>query len=382
MSIVGIDASNLRDGGGRTHLTELLKAAPLDCGIERVIVWASPSTIDTLPTRPWLELRVERVLDGPLPARLFWQRIVLPTLARKHRLSVLFAPGGRAYASCARVVMCRNLLPFEPQERSRYAGVERARLEMLRVSQRASFESADGLIFLSDYARSVVFPMLRQRPRYVETIPHGVASRFRTERPASPRRLDECSPGDPFRLLYVSFLAPYKHQARVARAVTDLQKRMPISIDFVGRPNSPATERAFRAELSELDPNARFLHYHGHVEHSSLPTVYRSADAFVFASSCENLANVLLEAMASGLPIASSWRGPMPEMLGDASVFFDPESVPSIVSALEMLVRDHGLRQTIAARAQQRAAQYNWERTAERTFALLRSVVKENLVHA
>ena len=108
--------------------------------------------------------------------------------------------------------------------------------------------------------------------------------------------------------------------------------------------------------------------------HADLVRLYHDADAFVFASSCENMPNILLEAMAAGLPIASSNRGPMPEILGDAGVLFDPESVDDVEVALATLVNDHDSRTRWASDAYERASQYSWSQCADATFRFLAEV--------
>jgi glycosyltransferase involved in cell wall biosynthesis len=85
--------------------------------------------------------------------------------------------------------------------------------------------------------------------------------------------------------------------------------------------------------------------------------------------------NTLVEAMAAGLPIACSNRGPMPEVLGDAGAFFDPENVQSIVDSVEQLLRDPNLRNACAARAEILARQYSWARCGAETWAFLRTIV-------
>ena len=62
------------------------------------------------------------------------------------------------------------------------------------------------------------------------------------------------------------------------------------------------------------------------IPYHELHSEYKDADLGVFASSCENLPIILIEKMASGLPIACSNKGPMPEVLGSAGVYFDPEN--------------------------------------------------------
>jgi glycosyltransferase involved in cell wall biosynthesis len=129
--------------------------------------------------------------------------------------------------------------------------------------------------------------------------------------------------------------------------------------------------------LTREDPSGAFLHYHDFVSFDLLPALYGSADAFVFASSCENMPNILLEAMASGLPIASSNRGPMSEVLGRAGLYFDPEQPTSIANAMERLMLDPALRQRCASTSFALSEAYSWERCARDTFAFLARVVRE-----
>jgi glycosyltransferase involved in cell wall biosynthesis len=172
----------------------------------------------------------------------------------------------------------------------------------------------------------------------------------------------------------VSTVDLYKHQWHVVEACAHLRARgMPMTLDLVGSAYPPAFAR-LDAAVERLDPGRRFVRYAGAVDHDALPARYHAADAFVFASSCENMPNVLLEAMAAGLPIACAERGPMPSVLGDAGVYFDPESPGTIAAALERLAADPALRSDLARRAHERALAYSWARTAADTFAFLADI--------
>ena len=80
--------------------------------------------------------------------------------------------------------------------------------------------------------------------------------------------------------------------------------------------------------------------------------------------------------MAAGLPIACSDRGPMPEILQEAGVYFNPEDVPSIADAVARVVSDPELRTRIAERARTLSGQYSWERCAKETWTLLHAVAQ------
>ncbi|MFH1733770.1 MAG: glycosyltransferase [bacterium] len=114
----------------------------------------------------------------------------------------------------------------------------------------------------------------------------------------------------------------------------------------------------------------------GFVGHNELPSLFANADLFAFASSCENLPVTLLEAMATGLPIACSNRGPMPEVLKDGGVYFDPENLESIGVAIEKVINNKDLRICIAKRAKELSEQYSWDRCAAETWDFLRTIAE------
>jgi glycosyltransferase involved in cell wall biosynthesis len=376
---VCIDASNISGGGGVTHLVELLRQVDAEAaGIERVVLWAPARTLAHVEERPWLAKRTEPALDGGLLGRSMWQRNRLGSLARADGCDILFVPGGTFATSFRPVVtMSRNLLPFETREWRRYgASWLAAKFLALRWTQARSFKAANGTIFLTHYARDVVTACTGPLPGTTALVPHGVDTRFNAAQPAC-RSLAECSAEQPFRIVYVSIIDVYKHQDHMARAVAGLRARgLPVCLELVGPAYIPALRR-LNETLREVDPDGVAVRLVGSVPHAELPAVYARADLAVFASSCENMPNVLLEMMASGVPIACSDRGPMPEVLGDG-VYFDPEQPASIAAAIERLAASPALRRQVAEAAAHRAAGFTWRRCATDTFAFLRDVAQQH----
>jgi glycosyltransferase involved in cell wall biosynthesis len=249
---------------------------------------------------------------------------------------------------------------------------------LLRWSQARCFRKADGVIFLSKYARSVVSRAARLNGEQ-PIIPHGVNRSFYLP-PREQKPIAAYSAKEPFRFLYVSKVEPYKHQWRVVEAVARLRRSgLPVALDLIGGPECPMSKRRLIKTILHEDPAGEFIHYLDHVPYSELPGFYHRSDGFVFASSCENLPNILLEAMAAGLPIACSRRGPMPEVLGDAGVYFDPERKEEITGALWALLDDPALRERCARQAFEQAQGYSWERCARETFSYLVEVAQTAL---
>ena len=84
-----------------------------------------------------------------------------------------------------------------------------------------------------------------------------------------------------------------------------------------------------------------------------------------------------VEAMACGTPVVSSRAGSLPEVVGDAGVYFDPTDVGSIAAAIESLLNDQGRRESLARRALQQAALFTWDASARALLACFDELAHE-----
>lgn len=377
---IGIDASNLRSGGSITHLEGILRhGTPTHAGIDSVLVWGSAALTVRLRkiSRPGLRFIHEPILDRGLLSRMWWKSRELPQLLKQFDCNLLYVPAGACPTSFHPVVtMSRNLLPFEAREYRRFGKTSWMywKMKLLQRSQVNSFRHADGVIFLTDHAKRVVTKITGKVRGQQIIIPHGIDDSFRAA-PRSQRAAGDYHFERPYRFLYVSKIDAPKHQWHVARAVAELRKDgLPIAIDFVGPTDWQPGLKKLQQVTAEVDPQAKFIRHLPGVPHAELPQTYQQADAFVFASSCENMPNILIEAMAAGLPIAVAERGPMPQIVGSHGAYFDPESPGSIAACLRKVFEDAEARAVWAEATFQAAEQYSWKRCADDTFAFLANV--------
>jgi glycosyltransferase involved in cell wall biosynthesis len=376
--IIGIDASNIRSGGTVAHLSELLRAAdPTRHGFSQITVWAEQSMLNRIEDRSWLVKVHVPLLDQNLLHRLYWQSFRASRLAQRSGCHVRFVPSGIVLGDFRPfVTMSHNLLPFEWREIRRYGiSWQMLRNLLLRYIQSKSFRAADGLIFLSRYAKDKVMGVIRMSSGKTVIVPHGVHDRFFLM-PREQLEISKYSKGNPFRILYVSTVDMYKHQWLVAEAVSQLRASgLPVVLDLVGSAYPPALKR-LGDTLKRVDPKGEYVRYLGAISHSELHVRYAEANLCIFASSCENMPNILLEGMASGLPIACSDRGPMPEVLGDAGIYFDPENPQDIARALREMIDSPELRAMKASASFRRVQVYSWQRCANETFGFLAEVAR------
>jgi glycosyltransferase involved in cell wall biosynthesis len=377
---LAIDASNLIMGGGVTHLVELLRAAdPAAYGIEKIIVWARAATLARIEDRPWLEKRTDPALEGNYLRRAVWQCWQLGKLARAAGADLMFVPGGSMVSPLRpAVTMSRNMLPFEWRELKRFGlSATGLKLLLLRWTQSASLKQADGTIFLTRYAYQAITRITGTLKGSTSIIPHGVDERFCRE-PRLQRSLDELSEADPLRIIYVSTVDVYKHQWSVVEAVGRLRREgLFVRLDLYGPDSGRAMPRLVAA-IDKTDSAGDFIRYWGPIDYDELDTRYSAADLCVFASSCENMPNILVESMAAALPIACSELGPMPEILGDAGIYFDPQNPDSIADAIRTLAVSPELRSQKAAAAAAAARQFSWSRCAHETLGFLADIASQN----
>ena len=376
---LGIDASNVRSGGGIIHLQKILEQAePKKHLINRVVVWGGDTPLDNLPDKPWLELRKIPNLNQQTSQRLFWQQTKLGKLAHEY-CDLLFVPGGLYLGGFSPyVTMFQNMQIFESKERIREGfSKEWLRISLLKWAQSRTFRKASGLICLSEYSHNYLTQhhsfVIDQTP--VQLIPHGT-EKVKNEHILSDIKRNPIN--GTIKLLYVSTVKKYKHQWNLIDAVGLLRKEgISVELHLVGGGDSQALE-IMRDAIHRNKSEKNFIFYHGGLPYEQTLEWFHKADIFVFPSTCETFGISLLEAMTAGLPIASSDRGPMPEVLKDAGLYFNPESVTSIKNCLRYMIENPDLMQSLGSKAKKYSENYSWGKCADETFAFLSSVYEIN----
>jgi glycosyltransferase involved in cell wall biosynthesis len=368
--IVGIDASRNRSGGAKAHLIGVLSECdPEKHGILEIHVWAFRSLLDNVPDYPWLIKHNPVELEQSLFKQLVWQVTALASEVKSARCDILFSTDASTLCRFKpMVVLSQDMLSYEPGV-MRYFGYGFARFRLLAilVIQNLAFRRAIGVVFLTHYAAKVIQQSCGPLPSTV-CVPHGVDVVFKqsqavTSWPDEGQRPISC--------IYVSNAEMYKHQWIVVKAISLIRKRgYNVTLSLVGGCKGPA-QHLLQDAIADSDPEGIFVKQLEFLPHAELPKLLVQSDVFVFASSCENMPVTLVEAMAVALPIACSNRGPMPEVLADGGVYFDPEDGDSIAGAIEEIIQSPALRSAISQRAKALSQQYNWKRCADETMSFV-----------
>jgi len=114
----------------------------------------------------------------------------------------------------------------------------------------------------------------------------------------------------------------------------------------------------------------------GWVDEDDKPALYAGAAAFLFPSLYEGFGLPPLEAMACGAPVIASNASSLPEVVGDAGILVDPRDAGAWVDAIRAVLSDDARRAAMRERGIAQSKKFSWDRAADETLAVYRSVAK------
>lgn len=369
--ILGIDAISKPSGGGKRHLIEIL--ANFDkskSGITKIIIWSNSAFLSEIAESEFIEKKTHFLLNRGYLLRILWI-LFFRNKAYSYQ-DIIFSPFGTYYNNKKKYVsMSQNMLPFDLFEISKFNFPYRIKFYLLRYFQIKSFKNAHGIIFISNYARSFINNAFSLDSIKSKVINHGISTDFDYP-PKIQKHISLYSVETPFRLLYVSSIWPYKHHLELVKAISMLRKEgFPISLTIIGSNDYTIYGTTLKSFINIVDDKSDYITWKKNVGINEVNAYYNQSDGFIFPSSCENMPNILIEAMSSGLPILSSLNQPMPEFLLDAGIYFEPNDISDIYKKIKYFLNDETLRANLSQKSYMLARNYSWKKCASDTFEFL-----------
>lgn len=243
--------------------------------------------------------------------------------------------------------------------------------EYSALMTRRSVPAADALVTMSEYSRSQIlryFPGVQDRV----AVTHLAGSiKGASHQKETAGHFSDLVAGD-----YVLVLASVDPRKNVDLAIEAFSQTTAASegcvlVAVCSHPSAAAMVST-KAEQCGVGSRAAIL---TGVSDGELCSLYRHCTAFVFASLEEGFGLPPLEAMGHGCPVISSNTSSMPEILGDAAVYFDPLDREALSQAIDLVWQSNKLRASLRERGLERASQFSWRKTAEATLSVYRRVL-------
>ena len=162
----------------------------------------------------------------------------------------------------------------------------------------------------------------------------------------------------------------YKNFVFMVEALAPLLDKIPnVWIVCTGRPFTADESRLFR----ELGMDSKIIHRDAGDD--EMYTLYSRALFFIFPSYYEGFGIPILEAFEAGCPALVARSSSLPEVGGDACLYFEPKDAASLRAGAEALIESAALRNSLAVKGRERVRQFSWERCRESTFRCYQELV-------
>jgi len=302
---------------------------------------------------------------------LIWDQVLLPLNIAREKIDVLLTPYFKApfFLPSKMVLIINDLIPlFFPEEHRLFKRI------YFRFMCGMAARRATRIIAISANSRDDIVKFLKLPADKIMVVHLGVEERFRS----SDIRIEEIrrkyTLPQKF-ILYVGNLSPHKNVQGLIKSYASLPLNLREQYKLVL--GGPRSDKYFSyieklAREMELTRDVVFTSF---IEEKDLPAVYHMSSLFAFPSLYEGFGLPPLEAMVCGCPVVSSNTSSMPEVLGDAALFFNPYNVEEMSFAIRQMLEDENLRNRFRQKGLERAKLFTFEKMTNRILEVFKSVI-------
>lgn len=246
--------------------------------------------------------------------------------------------------------------------------LQKETLDNLAREMTREIARADAIICVSEATRRDLLELYPVHPSRAHAVRSGATPPILSsdDRGALPDRY----------LLFVSTVEPRKDLDTLIDAYEQLRDRGEYdgALVVVGRVGWKAEETVRRMCASRWRASIHHLDY---VTRERLATIYRHAEAFIMPSIYEGFGLPVLEAMGHGVPVIASRSSSLPEVGGDAALYFEVRDADGLARAIREVADDPATRARLVASGRERIALFRWDEAAAMTLAVFRRAAGE-----
>ena len=374
---VGIDATSWRNDRGYGRFTrELVTAlAARDSGFrytlffDQMVAESVPPGVEVVSAQSGRNLTESAVGSS---SRSLGYLLQMGRLTQRSRCDVLFFPTVYSFFPVLSRVPCVICYHDATAERfPQFVFPTKLNQRLWRVKTALAKLQTTRAMTISQSSAEDVEQILRIPRERIDVITEGADSVFRViDDPAIPaaERRRHGIPESATLLVYVGGLNPHKNLLALLRALPDVIAAQPDThLAIVG----DTSGKGFWDNVAALEefvrrhpPLEQRVHFTGYLDDERLVALLNGAAALVFPSLWEGFGLPAVEAMSCGTPVLASRCSSLPEVVGDAGMFFDPNSSSSIADCLLKFIGDRESWPRFRERALARASLFSWEKAA------------------
>jgi len=302
---------------------------------------------------------------SPMKNRKISEQFWLPLVTRRDRLDVFHGPCGLARFSPKVSVLTIHglswrIMPqvFTPLQR--WYWIHCAERRMPRAKR---------IIAISQWTKNILENQFGVSADRIDVVHHGVNQKM-FHKLNDPKAIAQVKHKhdlpDRF-ILFVGSILPVKNVPTLIRAYEALIRDArfeSIKLVIAGIKGWGYGEVEQLVQQHQLQDRVLFT---GRFPGEDLTALYNAAELFVLPSKYEGFGIPLIEAFSCGIPVVSSNASCLPEIGGDAAVYFDPDDIESLRDTMTRILSDKHLQTSMIEKGLSRATAFTWQRTAEQT---------------
>ncbi len=363
---IGIDARLGLSGGIDRYIVRLIEHLARIDRSNRYYIYLSPATcldrLNLAGSGNFVLVPLERGWYNPLAPLSLSLKIKSDRLDVFHALSYWMVP---LFHRCPLVTTVHDTLALEGKVNSLAGGIYG------RIANTFAVMRSAAIITVSDYTRQMLlryFPSCKDK---VTTVYHGIGPEFRPQVPDDMERvLRRHGIARRGYLLYVGSLKSNKNIDRLLKAYARLPSRLRDEhpLVCVGGTADDRILALLNGCALRVGSDVHFIPF---VEQeSTLLSFYLGARALIMPSVAEYFGFPLAEAMACDIPVTSSNSSCLPEVGGDAALYFDPHSTAEMAASIERILTDEPLRARAIAGGRENVKRFVWTETAREVLGI------------
>jgi glycosyltransferase involved in cell wall biosynthesis len=370
---IGIDARfygpKVGGGGLGRYVKELLEHLQETDTQNRYVVFLNKEGFSSFtPKNPNFEKKLADVRWYTLS-----EQLLMPRLIDRERLDIMHYPHWNVpvLTKTPFLVTIHDLILLDEKKSANRATTLPSSLYKIKylgykfVLWRA-VKASRKIVTVSEFVRGQIVKNFPKAADKIEVVYEGVSSM-----PMSQEQENIQTPKQPY-ILYVGNAFPHKNLESLLHAFSFFHKAH-NNVRLVLTGNSGVFHEALKKELEEIDVPKDSVIFTGFVDEETLAGLYKHASLYVFPSRNEGFGLPPLEAMSHGVPVAASNAASIPEILGDAAMYFDPDDIEEMVRVMEKSVSDNELREKMICKGYEQIKKYSWTTTAEKMIAIYSS---------
>jgi glycosyltransferase involved in cell wall biosynthesis len=374
---VGIDTFACDSGksGIGIYLTQLLKRIPPSGALFEIFGWEFDRYAYS-DAAPGLEF-VSRCSISGRTANSLWHHLKYPVFAESRNYDVCFFPAAHRQAAsgkspCPTVGTVHDMSAYWRSRKTReHSGIVPG---MILPN---ALRRLDRVIAVSNWVKQELVELVRVKESRIDVVPNGIDLEAFQPRPRNEESVVLIQPFS-FRRPYILCVSriehPVKNHVRLIEAFRIFKERTgwPHRLVLAGG-DSLGAQRVKKAAAAS--PYRNDIFFTGHFPLLSLPELYSGADIAVFPSMYEGFGMGVLEAMASGVPVACARAASLPETAEHAALYFNPLDCEDMADRMVTLITNRDMYRECRRHGLERVQSFSWDRCAGRTLQIIQETM-------